>query len=81
MDFVAFKTWLIDYKGMTTRAASDVPSRLRRITKLLDCVDVDNTTYANLKRNSTYQEYSVTVRSQMKRALTLYLEFEATKSM
>ena len=79
MDFANFKEWLITEKGVTVRAASDIPSRLRRIVKLLEATTIDGDTYAILKSNPMYKQYSVTVRSQMKRAITLYLEFVATK--
>ncbi len=79
MDFASFKEWLIAEKGITVRTASDIPSRLRRIVKLLGTSTIDSDTYTALKGNLAYKQYSVTVRSQMKRAITLYLEYVATK--
>jgi DNA (cytosine-5)-methyltransferase 1 len=72
-----FKAWLVRHHRFSNRAASDVASRLRRANAILK-VDTDNVLADYLYKLSQKQEsrsLSISVRSQLRRAVTLYWEF------
>lgn len=77
-----FKLWLRDVKGITPRSARDVESRTRRALCYINisverfrspqhCIE-------KLIQTAQFQECSMSVKSQLKRALFLFGEF--TKS-
>lgn len=72
----SFVDWLIKSKNYSQRSASDTLSRVRRADKIyrLDGAPDDFYCYA-LQQTNEYNALSVSVRSQIKRALTLYNSF------
>lgn len=73
-----FETWLIEEKSYSTRSAHDVLSRCKRSEKILHCRDRLNAYYLfMLQQQAEYQNLSATVKSQLKRAIALQLEFAA----
>jgi len=79
MDYVIFKQWLQDEKNMSIRSAADVISRCKRINKMTEKNSIDNDTVALLIEMTSYKEMSSFIKSQLKRATTLYLEFTEKK--
>lgn len=75
MDYVVFKQWLQDEKNMTIRSAKDVVSRCKRINKLTDEENINDKTISVLIHMESYNTMSSFIKSQLKRAATLYLEF------
>lgn len=82
MDYVVFKQWLQDEKNMSIRSATDVVSRCKRINRMTDEKDINDKTISVLIEMESYDTMSSFIKSQLKRAATLYLEFskEAQKS-
>ena len=74
-----FRSWLSNHVGMTDRAAGNVSSRLRRVCKLLKINRLTlppDAIVEQLKRRPSYRQLSTSVRSQLKRAVTLFDEYQ-----
>lgn len=75
MDYVVFKQWLQDEKNMSIRSATDVVSRCKRINRMTDMDKIDDKTVEILVKTESYADMSSFIKSQLKRAATLYMEF------
>jgi hypothetical protein len=78
VDYHEFAKWLCESVGLGERSTKDVISRLRRVKKFVDYEKhrgLRSTLYA-LEGNEDFKNLSVFVRSQLKRALTLYYNFK-----
>ncbi len=71
-----FVNWLMTEKKLSNRSARDVLSRTKRIKRLLDIDIITNTTQKALEEEEAYHNYSASIKSQLKRAALLNLEFE-----
>ena len=82
MDYLVFKQWLQDEKNMSNRSATDVVSRCKRINRMTEEENINDKTVSVLIEMESYDTLSSFIKSQLKRAATLYLEFskEAKKS-
>ena len=76
MDTVKFLEWLSTEKSMRARSAKDVVSRLSRVSRLLGIEELGVDTIDLLKENDEFQNSSTFIRSQLKRAVSLYVEFQ-----
>lgn len=79
MDTVNFLEWLNTEKSMGTRSAKDVVSRCGRVSRLLGIEELGTDAIALLKENDEFQNSSSFIRSQLKRAVSLYVEFQETQ--
>ena len=79
MDTTRFIEWLSTEKAMGVRSAKDVVSRCSRVNRLLGLEEFSENTIDLLKENSSFQNSSTFIRSQLKRAVSLYMEFQATE--
>lgn len=80
----SFVGWLINVQNFTPRTASDTLSRVRRADRICRLDGVPNDFYYySLQQKTEYVELSTSVRSQIKRALSLYNSFirESNKSV
>jgi len=75
MDYVVFKQWLQDEKEMSVRSATDVVSRCKRINRITKEENINDNTISLLIENGEYEDMSSFIKSQLKRAVTLYLEY------
>lgn len=75
-----FKTWLAVERKMTTRSVNDVVSRLHRVSSIIDPLKPESVAELSfvLSQRIEFCEYSRCVRSQLKRAATLYREYVGT---
>lgn len=72
----SFINWLINSQKYSQRSASDTLSRVRRADKMCRLDGAPDNFYCyTLQQTKEYNELSVSVRSQIKRALTLYNRF------
>ena len=72
----AFVEWLIKTQNFTHRTAGDTLSRVRRADRICHLDGVPNDFYCySLQQKAEYIELSASVRSQIKRALSLYHSF------
>lgn len=73
-----FQTWLICEKSYSDRAARDVVSRCKRSERILHCTNHLDAYYLFLlQQEEEYQALTTTVKSQIKRAINLQLEYAA----
>lgn len=71
-----FENWLVVEKSYSNRAARDVVSRCKRSERILHCAKRLDSYYVFLLQQQTeYQALSATVKSQIKRAVNLQLEY------
>jgi hypothetical protein len=72
-----FKKWLEVERKMSSRSISDVVSRLHRISSIIDPLQPRSASELSfiLSQRSEFCGYSRCVRSQLKRAATLYREY------
>jgi len=76
-DLEEFRGWLVDVSGLQERSAGNVISRLRRARGMLGMkrfVDPRDAAH-ELGKSEEFAQLTVTVRSQLRRALGLYAEF------
>lgn len=75
MDSTRLLEWLMTEKKMSIRSAKDVLSRCGRIYRMLDIVAIDDGTMDTLQNNEEFKASSMFIKSQLKRTVTLCLEF------
>ena len=79
MDTVKFLEWLSSEKSMSARSAKAVVSRCSRVHRLLGIEELGVDAIDLLKKNDEFQNSSTFIRSQLKRAVSLYVEFQETQ--
>lgn len=79
MDTACFVEWLSTEKSMTPRSAKDVVYRCGRVNRLLGVEEPREDAIDLLMENSDFQNSSTFIRSQLKRAVSLFIEFHATE--
>ena len=79
MDYTDFLNWLIVEKKMNQRSAKDVVSRYKRVCKILGVEKINSGSFNKLLQNDEYKINSMFVKSQLKRAVTLFSEFKEEK--
>ena len=79
--FEHLRSWLITEKKMTAVSAKDVLSRINRVLTMTEISTTESPVDVNyrLAKNNTFNEISSSVKSQIKRAVTLYFEFAEHK--
>ena len=70
-----FCDWLVEKKGMSQRSAKDVVSRLRRVSLILNKKEGKTISIDELNSATAFQECSMFIKSQLRRAVTLFTEF------
>lgn len=83
MKEVSFLEWLIREKQLSPRSSQDVTSRLKRVAKILsiNTSSISNETTMELGHSLVFSELSMTVKSQLRRAVKLYLEYSNKKGV
>ena len=77
MDNIKFKTWLEKEKQFSNKSAKDVISRLNRIGTIIKLQDNISLNTIDLLNNSNkFNSFGIQIKSQLKRAITLYVEFQ-----
>jgi len=75
MDYTSFNDWLIESKEMSERSAKDVISRCRRVCKLLKLTNLSPSALIELSKNTEFNNKSMFIKSQLKRAVSLWFEY------
>lgn len=68
--------WIINEKNMSIRSAKEAISRCGRVCRMLHTDSISSDTLKNLQNNYEFEESSMFIKSQLKRAVTLYNKFE-----
>lgn len=75
MDSDKLVEWLVVEKQMGTRSAKDILSRCGRVYRMLGVDTLDENSLELLQQNKQFKASSMFVKSQLKRTVTLCLEF------
>lgn len=74
MNTLEFKQWLIENTDYSKRVVSDLQSRLNRANRMLPVYN--NELYLfELERVEDFKQLSCTVRSQLRKAVRLYIDY------
>ncbi|MDP8245043.1 MAG: hypothetical protein P9L94_13240 [Candidatus Hinthialibacter antarcticus] len=81
--FNEFKVWLRQNTDLTERTVCDMISRLKRLTAFINPLSAPDSEmlYYLIRTNEHFKNSSPSVRSQLKRAGTLYREFYFKKGV
>jgi hypothetical protein len=73
----SFRDWLRQNTSLSSRAINDTVSRLRRLSSLVDPLDVNSRAELEyrLQKNPEFSQLQPSVKSQLKRAATLYQQY------
>lgn len=74
-----FREWLMKEKQYSDRASRDVQSRLKRALSLSGEKEITPETLTKIEANMEFKGLSMSVKSQIRRAVKFYQEFLATK--
>ena len=75
MDLRDFINWLISAKSMNERSARDVVCRLKRAMGVAKCDGFDQQIVTKLEASADFAGFTPCVRSQLRRAITLFTEY------
>lgn len=76
VNFDDFREWLHENKNLSDKARGDVVSRLKRAAKIYPIPNEPDAHYIfTLEQAEEFKKLSVSVRSQMKRAVSLYADY------
>lgn len=70
-----FKKWLQDSKHITHKVSMDNASRVKRALSILGTDNIAPCSLGDLETNDSFKALSVSVKSQIRRAVKLYIEF------
>lgn len=73
-----FKNWLQDNKNITHKVSMDNASRVKRALSILGTDNITPCSLGELETNDNFMNLSVSVKSQIRRAVRLYIEFKGT---
>ena len=76
-----FRSWLGEATDMTVRSTNDVCSRLNRLAPMvnIDRIDSEIELEVALIRSADFAKHSTVIKSQLRRAAKLYLQFLDSK--
>jgi DNA (cytosine-5)-methyltransferase 1 len=77
-DYADFREWLQNKKSLTKNSAEDVVSRIKRAKNIMEIdvpIDIETLLF-HFMGKSTFKTLTITVKSQLKRAIKLYKEFK-----
>ncbi len=75
MNYEGFFTWLKTERGMGDRSARDTVSRLKRVLRIVGEDSVNAITMEKLNGVAEFAAFSMFIKSQLRRSVTLYREF------
>lgn len=78
-DFLQFSTWLQSTQTLSLRTQKDTISRLKRANSICELPKCPSPLYTfSLEQSEAFKKLTPTVRSQLKRAVTLYTTFASS---
>ena len=73
-----YKNWLQNYKHISHKVAMDNVSRVKRALSILGEDNITLHSLENLEINDDFKSLSVSVKSQIRRAVKLFIEYANT---
>jgi DNA (cytosine-5)-methyltransferase 1 len=76
-EYTAFREWLVSVNSLTKDSADDVISRVKRAKSIMEIdvpLDIDTLLF-HFMGKPAFKSLTATVKSQVKRAIKLYKEF------
>lgn len=70
-----FMNWQQECKNISYKVSMDNASRIKRALSLLGTANITSCSLEELEINGSFKTLSVSVKSQIRRAIKLYLEF------
>lgn len=70
-----FEKWLYENQLLKLKSSRDVCSRLKRVMNILNIEEINEHTIQKLNTNDDFNTFSASVKSQLRRAVKLYLKF------
>lgn len=75
-DYQSFACWLKETQSLSVRTERDIVSRLKRANSICEMPPIPDAFYVfRLEQNHDYRTLTQTVRSQLKRAVSLYADY------
>lgn len=74
-----FREWLMKEKQYSDRASRDVQSRLKRAISLSGEKDITSETLEKIESNTDFKRLSMSVKSQIRRAVKFHQEYISLK--
>jgi len=77
-DYADFREWLQNTKSLTKNSAEDVVSRIKRAKNIMEIdvpIDIETLLF-HFMGKPAFKVLTITVKSQLKRAIKLYKEFK-----
>jgi len=71
-----FKKWLNETKGYSEKVSADINSRAKRAKRMLNKEDLSPEDIYTLSSLEEYEALTKYVKSQIKKSVSLYLEFQ-----
>jgi DNA (cytosine-5)-methyltransferase 1 len=75
-----FREWLMKEKQYSERASRDVQSRLKRALSLSGENEISQETLTKIESNEEFKSLSMSVKSQIRRAVKFYQEYLSSKN-
>lgn len=79
-DLAPFKEWLKHNKGYKEKVACDIISRLKRAQLFIDISKPTDYEVFCLDKNLDFKQLTISVRSQIRRAIRLFITFNNERS-
>ena len=76
MDCPAFLDWLIRNKKMSQRSAKDVLSRCKRVCRIINEESITKSSIEKLASSKEFNAKSTFIKSQLRRSIILFCEYE-----
>ena len=73
---MSFADWLKEEKGISSKASHDVECRLRRAKRIIGSEEISNEDINRIEEFEAFKDLTITVKSQLRRAIRLYSEYE-----
>ena len=70
-----YKNWLQGNKQISHKVSMDNASRVKRALSLLGTDSITSNSLEELENNDSFKNLSVSVKSQIRRAVKLYIEY------
>ena len=79
VELIGFKIWLFENKKYSKKTVSNIVSRFKRVNKIIPWKN-EPIYFFEIEQNKDFSELKGSVKSQIKKAIKLYQEYDSSKS-